>query len=91
MNHKFTHKPAETTTKVVMDHNFDWMFATQRIQDCCTESIRKTASDYKDFFESLKNVPQPMLVMSIFHNHLQNRFLHNAQTWNELRIAVTQN
>lgn len=32
-----------------------------------------------------------MVVMSIFHNHLQNRFLHNVQSWNDLRIALTQN
>lgn len=67
------------------------MFATKHIRESCTENACTTASDYKDFFESLKNVSDPTQVMSIFHNHLQNRYLHNVQGWNYLRIAFAQN
>lgn len=91
MNHKSTYKPTEPKIKVVLDHSFDLMFTTQHIRDCCTESASTVASDYKDLFENLKNVPEPLVVMSVFHNHLQNRFLHNVQSWNDLRIAVVQN
>lgn len=91
MNHKSTHNPMEAKMKLGTHHTSDLMFATQHIRESCTESACTTASDYKDFFESLKNVSEPTQVMSIFYNHLQKRFLHNVQTWNDLRIAVAQN
>ena len=75
--------------KAAVQLNAEYLAASQHFRHCCTESADTAALDYKRFFERLQKMSSLQQTMSIFHDHLQNRFLHNVKCWNDLRIAMS--
>ena len=75
--------------KAAVHFNADCLDATQHLRHCLTQSADTAESDYKLFYDRLQKMSSPQQTMSIVHDHLQSRFLHNVQCWNNLRIAMT--